>query len=186
MKTLIINGSPRKKGDTVALLTEMKKYLIGEVVEMSAYYDNIKPCIDCRYCWENAKCSINDDMNIIYKDDFDNIVIASPIYISGLTGPLISLVSRLQVYYASKRFLNKKIEMKEKNGVLILVGGGDGNPNYAIQIANWMFKKLNANCDEKNRIFSLKTDTLPSSQDVVALERVKKITDILNEKHLRK
>lgn len=182
MKTLIINGSPRKKGDTASLLTEMKKYLSGEITELSAYYDDIKPCIDCRYCSKKAKCVIQDKMNIIYEDDFDNVVIASPIYMSNLTPPLMAIASRLQVYYAAKRFLNKKIELRSKEGALILVGGGDGSPDPAIKLASWMFKKMNASFNPENMVCSLKTDDVPASQDIEALESVKVIGKRLSKR----
>ena len=98
MKTLIINGSPRTKGDTVALLTELKKYLQGEITEISVFRDNIHPCNDCRYCWTEGKCIIEDDMQIIYNDDFDIVIVASPMHMFGLPGPLINLTSRFQAY----------------------------------------------------------------------------------------
>jgi multimeric flavodoxin WrbA len=123
LKTLIINGSPRKNGDTAALISEFKKHITGEVTEISAYYDKIKPCIDCRYCWKQKGCVIKDDMAKIYDDDFDTVVIASPVYMSTLPGPLVSLASRFQSHYAAKRFLKDKIDVKSKNAVLLLTGG---------------------------------------------------------------
>jgi multimeric flavodoxin WrbA len=180
MKTLIINGSPRKKGDTVALLSELRKYLQGEITEISAYRNNIKPCIDCRCCWVEGKCVIKDDMKTIYDGDYDNVIIASPIYMSGFPGPLVSLASRLQVYYAAKRFANKKIEVSSKKGVLILVGGGDGKPNHAIETAKWVFKKLGATYDEELVVLSLNTDHVLASQDMEALQKIKKITNDLS------
>ena len=62
MKTLIINGSPRKNGDTMVLINEFLKNLNGEVKLINTYYDKISPCIDCRYCWSNSSCAINDEM----------------------------------------------------------------------------------------------------------------------------
>ena len=38
VKTLIINGSPRKNGNTVTLLNELKKHLKGEVFQVDTYY----------------------------------------------------------------------------------------------------------------------------------------------------
>ena len=35
MKTLLINGSPRPNGNTVALIRELKAHLEGELVEIS-------------------------------------------------------------------------------------------------------------------------------------------------------
>lgn len=180
MKTLIINGSPRKNGDTVALLTELRKYLQGEITEISAYRNNINPCVDCRYCWTEGKCVIKDDMEVIYAGDYDNVVIASPIYFSGLPGPLVSLASRLQVYYAAKRFANKKIEVSPKKGAIILVGGGNGGPDHAIEIAKWMLKKLGAAYDEDLVVSSLNTDQVLASQDPKALEMVIKVSNNLS------
>ena len=54
-KTLIINGSPRPKGDTAALIAELKRNLKGEVVELSAFRSKIAPCVDCRSCWKTAR-----------------------------------------------------------------------------------------------------------------------------------
>jgi len=183
MKTLIINGSPRKQGDTVSLLNKLKEELAGEIVEISAYYDKIQPCIDCRWCWEEPRCVFKDKMDTIYDDDFDNVVIASPLYMSGLTGPLISLASRFQVYYAAEHFLKNKIEIKKKKGGLILVGGGDGTPTRAISYAKHMFKKMNATLDEDDIIASLHTNELPAAQDEDAINKVKILAHKLNGGH---
>jgi multimeric flavodoxin WrbA len=58
MKTLIINGSPRRNGDTSGLIEKLKKQLSGEIDEVSAYYDKIAPCVDCRQCWKKKGCAI--------------------------------------------------------------------------------------------------------------------------------
>ena len=50
MKTLILNGSPRKNGDTAQLLELAKAQLQGTYHVVSAYTANIHPCIDCRHC----------------------------------------------------------------------------------------------------------------------------------------
>lgn len=181
MKTLIINGSPRRNGDTFALLTELKKQLNGEIAEVSAYYDKIKPCIDCRLCWNEKGCVIKDDMSKIYADDFDIVVIASPLYMSNLTGPLVSLASRFQAYYAAKRFLPDEITIKSKTAVLILVGGGDGGPEPAIILSKWMFKKMKAKLEFENVVLSLHTDELPAKDDLYAINKINDIALRLNQ-----
>ncbi len=185
MKTLIINGSPKKNGNTVFLINELKSNLKGEIAEISAYYDKIAPCIDCGYCRENAGCSIHDKMDVIYADDFDNIVIASPIHMSNLPGPLVSIASRLQVYYASKRFLNHKINLRKKEGVLMLTGGGDGRADCAIASANVIFRLMNASHRIENRILSLNTDKWPACEDMEAVKKIEEITESINAKYDR-
>jgi len=180
MKTLFINGSPRKTGDTAFLLSELKKHINHEIIEISAYYNNIKPCIDCRACTKEKGCKVNDEMQLIYADDFDNVIIASPLYMSNLTPPLIGLASRFQAYYCAKRFLKDEFCVKEKKAALILVGGGDGNPEGAIELSQWIFKKLNAVNFEKNIVLSLKTDDIPTSEDREAIKKVQEIALYFN------
>lgn len=63
MKTLIITGSPRKKGHTIAMAEYLAGQLDGEVEWLSV--DNrkdITPCRDCRYCFTHPKCAIDDPM----------------------------------------------------------------------------------------------------------------------------
>ena len=182
MKTLIINGSPRKTGDTAFLLSELKKHINHEIIEVSAYYDNISPCIDCRACAKEKGCKIDDKMWLIYADNFDNVVIASPLYMSNLTPPLIGLASRFQAYYCAKWFLKDEFHLKRKKAALIIVGGGDGGPSEAIRLSQWIFKKLNADGFEKNMAFSLKTDDIPSKDDKEAIIKVKEIALYLNSK----
>ena len=185
MKTLIINASPRKNGNTAFLINELKRKLKGDIAEISAYYDGIAPCMACEYCRENAQCSIHDKMDVIYADDFDNVVIASPVHMSNLSGPLVSIEGRLQVYYNSKRFLNNKINPRKKDGILILTGGGDGSANCAIAAAEVMFRLLNASHPAQNNVFSLNTDKLPASEDAEAIKKIKEIAERINVKYTK-
>ena len=182
MKTLIINASPRKNGNTAFLINELKRGLKGDITEISAYYDGIAPCIACDYCRENAQCSIHDKMDVIYADDFDNVVIASPVHMSNLSGPLVSIAGRLQAYYNLKRFFKNKRNIRKKEGILILTGGGDGSADCAVMSAEVMFKLLNAAHPEQNNIFSLNTDKLPASEDTEAIKKIKEIAVKLNIK----
>ena len=141
MKTLIINGSPRKTGDTAFLLSELTLNLRGEIVEITAYDSDISPCVDCRVCRVTKGCVIRDRMDTIYNDDFNNVVIASPLYISNLTAPLMAIASRFQAYYCANSFLKDEFRLTRKKASLIIVGGGDGCPDEAIRSSAWMFKK---------------------------------------------
>ena len=86
MKTLIFNGSPRKNGNTVSLINRLMELMDGEFKVVDAYRSNISPCMDCRYCWKQPGCAIDDEMQEVYRyiEECDNIVIASPIYFSEL------------------------------------------------------------------------------------------------------
>ena len=180
MKTLILNGSPRKNGDTAALVGALKAALGGEVEELSAFYGNVSPCVDCRWCNEHLGCAIRDGMDTVYADDFDCVVVASPLYMSNLTGPLMNVASRLQVYYAARRFLKAPIPLRKKTGVLLLAGGGDGRPDDAVRLAKWIFRFLNADFSEGNMVLSMNTDAVPAVRDEAALGRIREIAGQLN------
>ena len=104
MKTLILNGSPRKNGDTAQLLELAKAQLQGTYHVVSAYTADIHPCIDCRHCQKQFDCIFADEMEAVYTylKDCDRILLASPIYFSELTGSLLNVISRLQPYFYAR------------------------------------------------------------------------------------
>lgn len=177
MKVLILNGSPHKNGDTAFILAKIKERIPKNVYieEIIAYNENIHPCIDCRYCWKKEGCSINDRMTDIWEDDYDVIIVASPVYMFNLTPPLFSIVTRLNMKWCNNYFLGKDIALKKKKGILVLTGGGVGAPNHAIDSAKLIFEFLNADFDvEKDYIYSLNTNNIPASKDSNILLQIEK------------
>ena len=63
-KTLILNGSPRPEVNTAHLIHALQAELEGEVLELSAFRAKIAPCVDCRRCWETARCAVRDEMDL--------------------------------------------------------------------------------------------------------------------------
>ena len=168
MKVLVLNGSPRSNGDTAYVLEALKsRFPHGTEFEvMNAYEANVQPCNDCRYCWENEGCSIKDKMINLWKDDYDILVLASPLYMSFVTPPLFSIISRLNAIWSNSYFLKKPNRLKPKKGILILTGGGDGSPDPAINIAKTAFHFLNVHFDpDLDYIRSLKTNDIPVRDD---------------------
>ena len=125
MKTLIFNGSPRTNGCTSALLKYFTDNLKGKITTINAYRFNASPCIDCRHCRTAVECIQQDAMQNLYGsiDSYDNIVIASPLYFSEISGPLLSVFSRFQPYFYSKYTRHETPFKKSKNGIIILTGG---------------------------------------------------------------
>jgi multimeric flavodoxin WrbA len=180
-KTLIINGSPRLRGNTAVLVDEMKKRLRGEVVEISAFRARIAPCVDCRGCWETARCVVRDDMDVLYGDDFDNVVLATPVYFMDLPGQMLNLMSRFQPWHAAMFFLHQPWDQRPKKAGLILTAGGKGNEAGAEHHIRVLFKLLNAKGFEEHAVRSLRTDTVPAEQDGQALADARALAAWLNE-----
>ena len=183
MKTLIFNGSPRLKGDTQSLIKVLLESLEGEHKIVNAYYEHIAPCIDCRYCVRCKGCAFKDDMQKIYDyiEECDNIIIASPIYYSQLTGPLMSVASRLQVYYCAEKYRKDKMITKEKKGAVLLVGGGNGNPERAFETATTLLSQMNCT-DIHDLVCCHNTDNVQAINDASTVEGVKRIAEYFNKR----
>ena len=181
MKTLILNGSPRRNGDTVSLINKLTEQLNGEYKIVDAYYTDISACVDCRYCWNNDGCSIIDEMTEIYDYivDCDNIVIASPIYFSQPTGKLLDICSRFQTYFATKYFRNETLSVKTKKGAVILVGGGDGNPEDAYKTVCTILNHINVT-EVYPSVGSFNTNKLSAAEDEKAVSGIVSIANYLN------
>ena len=181
MKTLIINGSPKKNGDTAALITELVKHLEGEV-KIISHADNISPCIDCRFCWKKNGCAIQDDMRAVYDylTDCDNVVLASPVWYSSLSGITLNIGSRLQMYFAARRFRNEVIYRKPKKGLILLVGGNKGTEVQPLETAQMLLRLCGAVKDEIQSVTSMNTDEVPAAKDETALERIRQQAQRLN------
>lgn len=185
MKTLIFNGSPRKEGDTMALIEALTQDLEGTYEIVYAYDSKVQPCVDCRYCWENKGCVIDDEMQAIYKsiETCDNIVIASPIYFSEVTGPLLTVMSRLQTYFCARHFRQEKPIAKGKKGGIILVGGGDGVMDRAYTTSLGLLRHMNAKTVAP-MIVSHNTNLVPASRDRKALESAKTLARFLSNREM--
>lgn len=84
MKALLINGSPRAKGCTYTALTELKKTLESEGIEVELIHvgnKDIRGCIACRKCHELGKCVFNDVVNEVAPKlaEADAFVIGAPV-----------------------------------------------------------------------------------------------------------
>jgi len=111
MKVLILMGSPRKNGNTAALITpfceELKRG--GAEVETICLYDqDIRPCVACRACqtdWTGFGCIQTDDVPQLFDRVLhcDLLVLATPIYTWYCTPPMKALLDRL-VYGMNKYY----------------------------------------------------------------------------------
>ncbi len=181
MKTLIINGSPRPNGDTASLVRLLEEGLAGERKVLSAYRSNISPCVDCRYCKTHSGCAIQDEMQEIYPyiQACDNILIASPIYFSEVTGKVLDICSRLQTWFCARFYRGETPVPKAKKGAVILVGGGDGAPDKAYGTACTLLHQMNCR-DIFPMVCSHDTDRRPAIENAQAVAGVEGIIAYFN------
>ena len=104
MKVLIINGSPRIKGNSSTLVKELEAVFIEENIEVDNYQiasKAVRGCMACNYCYEHHECVFKDDVNDLAKrfQESDGLIVISPVYYGSANGSLISLLDRL--FYSS-------------------------------------------------------------------------------------
>ena len=110
-KVLLINGSPHQFGCTYTALRETADTLEKNGVETEILYLGTKPiagCIACAKCHESGRCVFDDGVNQLLQrlDEFQGIVIGSPVYYAGPAGQLCAFLDRL-FYCGENRMAGK-------------------------------------------------------------------------------
>lgn len=112
LKVLLINGSPRREGNTYLALMETAKQLKQNGIESELLQIGTEPtrgCIACNHCKKTGRCVFEDDLyNRAYNlmSECDGIIVGSPTYYGQPNGTLLCLVQRL-CYSASNLMQNK-------------------------------------------------------------------------------
>ena len=111
MKVLMINGSPNERGCTWTALREVANTLQKHGIEseiVSLGKQPIPGCIACRVCTQTGKCVLGGGVNELAArlDEFDGLVLGSPVYYAGASGQLTAFLNRL--FYCGGRHLTGK------------------------------------------------------------------------------
>lgn len=115
MKYCILMGSPRRNGNTAALLKPFTEELKRNNIEseMIWLYDrHLEPCTACRTCqkdWSIFGCRHTDDVQAIFDAVLtcDLLILATPIYSWYCTPPMKALLDRF-VYGMNKYYGTEK------------------------------------------------------------------------------
>ncbi len=124
MKVLLINGSPRAKGNTFTALNEMIKTFEAEGVETELIQIGnkvIRGCICCVNCFRLGRCVFDDIVNEVAPKFIaaDGFVVGAPVYYGSPNGTVISFLDRL--FYST--FSQNKLG-KVGAGVVVCRRGG--------------------------------------------------------------
>lgn len=110
MKVLLINGSVHKKGCTYTALNIIKQELercgvSGEIFQVGS--NAIPGCNGCGACKKLGKCVYDDVVNEANRllDDFDAVIVGSPVHFAGPTGVVTAFLDRLFSSSREKLFL---------------------------------------------------------------------------------
>ena len=112
MKILLVNGSPRRNGNTFICLSQIADILKAEGIQthiVQIGMQAMQGCTACNYCGQSEECVFTDPAYLEIRQQLsesDGIIIGSPVYFSGPAGPLCALLDRL--FYTSGALLHNK------------------------------------------------------------------------------
>jgi len=146
MKVLLVNGSPKQKGNTALALEEMLKVFAEEGFEAEVLHvgnKDIRGCIACGHCYQNGKCVFDDIVNESAKKfaECDGMVVASPVYYASANATLMAFLDRL--------FYSTNFDKTMKVGASVVVARRGG---------------CSATFDELNKFFTISGMPVASSQ----------------------
>ncbi len=142
MKVLMINGSPRKNGNTFLALSEVAKVLEAQAIETEIVQIGtkaVRSCIACGQCQMKQlnRCVFDDDIcNRISEklDSADALVVGSPVYYGQPNGGVLSLIQRM--FFSA----GSKVQNKPAAAVCVCRRGG---ATAAFETMNLPFQMMN-------------------------------------------
>ena len=146
MKVLLLNGSPKAKGNTALALNEMAAVFAREGIEaeiIQVGHQAVRGCIACGSCGKNGKCVFDDAVNEVATkfEAADGIVIGSPVYYAGANATLMAFLQRL--------FYSTRFDKTMKVGASVVIARRGG---------------CSATYDEMNKFFGISGMPIASSQ----------------------
>lgn len=138
MNIVILNGSPRKQGNTKAVIEALTQGINPnqhniEVINTNAL--NISGCLACNYCKNgDHQCIHKDDTNPVIEKivQGDLLIFATPVYWWGISAQLKLVVDK---FYA------KQPQLKDKKYGIIAIGGA-GVENVQYELISKQFKAI--------------------------------------------
>jgi multimeric flavodoxin WrbA len=134
LKVLGIYGSPRKGGNSDALLDQALEGVRSTGVETAFLYARdlkLGGCLECGGCDETGQCVVPDEMQKVYPllQEVDLIILSSPIFFYGFPAQVKALIDRCQALWNLRMLTKKKEERRfyhRGKGYLIAVGASQG------------------------------------------------------------
>lgn len=123
MKVLLINGSPKAKGNTAYALCQMAEVFASQGIETQTIQvgnQNIRGCIACGGCAKAGKCVFDDAVNEAAEAfrEADGLVLASPVYYASANATLVAFADRL--------FYSTRFDKRMKVGASVVVARRGG------------------------------------------------------------
>lgn len=184
MKALVIVGSPKRKGQTMQMVTHFTSHLNADVEIVNVFdYKPIHPCMDCRQCETKDFCTQNDYFNEILDkiENSDCIILASPMWFGNVSGTLLSFLSRLQILVNGYEKRKDKIHKWNKIAFLLMSSGAKWNSMAKSVEATIEFYTKAMDALMLDSIYANKTDDLAAGENEYVLQKCEYAAKLANQ-----
>lgn len=155
IRVLGIAGSPRRRGNTETLLDRFLEGAesVGAAVERAVVVQlRVGGCLACDGCWQDGRCVVEDDFQVLYERLIaaDVIAVAAPLYFWNLPAQMKAVIDRAQCQWARKYIVKAPLPPtpaghRRRRGVFISVGGeADARFGCAVETVKGFFGLHNA------------------------------------------
>jgi multimeric flavodoxin WrbA len=127
MKILAISCSPRRNGNTVAMLSETLNAAAAEGASVALYSvagKDIQPCDGCWSCAKTGRCKKEDETALLLEEMLaaDGIVFGVPVYFHGMSAQAKAIIDRtISLNSPERRLANKVCGVVASAGSLGLI-----------------------------------------------------------------
>ncbi|MGI5824894.1 MAG: flavodoxin family protein [Bacillota bacterium] len=102
MKVVLLSGSPRANGNTMAALKKCAAAIQKEGLEteiISLHDKNIQGCKACGACGKLGKCAVNDGLNEVIEKirEADGYIVGAPVYYGTARGDIMNAIQRISM-----------------------------------------------------------------------------------------
>lgn len=143
-KILVLDFSPRKKGNSAGLCSVIAEEIAakgGEAVSYAIRDIDVKPCQACGTCKKKEVpfCAQKDDFASMLPliDECDGIVFTAPIYFGQIPGTAKNFIDRLYCFFNPRR-TEPLFTVKESKKIAVLLPCGGGDPAAYQDVAKWV------------------------------------------------
>ena len=145
LRILVILASPRK-GNSAYAAKKFAKAVKGRKTFVDINKLRIKPCEACHKCARELKCKFDDDAAWLMAkvDEADVVIVASPVYFTGVPGPLKTFIDRNQLRWEQIQSGLRNPDSgnkgnthpvprapRHKKGIIILTAGSNSPKQFA-------------------------------------------------------
>jgi multimeric flavodoxin WrbA len=132
MKIMAVAGSPRRGGNSDALLEQAiaGAQSAGATVDLVVLSQlAVQPCTGCERCFADGRCVVRDDYQTLYDKvlEADAVMLASPVHFTNVSGWTKAFIDRFQCLWALRHVLKRPVPLpcggKKRRAIFLATAG---------------------------------------------------------------